>query len=698
MIRMAPRRLLALLVLTCGGLLYAETPATVAVPPAPKMPAFSLRLDDEDIAVLEKWYAEHKAWEEKLTPEQKASQQSSIKYRESTMDMMKAARLPRSTDGYSWQQAAEQRKLDAHIIEQLSRDKIAYGKSVNQSFEPYRESPVFITSDSLLNGFHVLFEDTFHEYELRQVPELRKNLETVLTQIRENLKKSPFPPTDTAPGWRLAQIVVGPALALLGTPLDFFDADVRDEIQAQVSKIKTAAVGELPAWLGAPTNELPFLDYRFCKPVGFYAADPKLTDYFRAVRWLQMVPFRADRDVELAAIGLLGYGADQKWQLGEYFRTYSALLGPTDNPGLPEASSDFSNLLRNHTDETWASKMRRSEGWLLRHDLTDDERKRLLSENKLPPKAQELLAKIQFKIIPGYLLPDTVLFQKTVDAQHEPEGLLVAAMLGSSYARNHLKQVTPAQFDSAMAESFPKPLRGEPEREPSLYDEYLNVLRAQFVPPANDAPAFMRSEAWQAKSCQAALSGWSQMRHSFTLQSVISIRSGGISIDTPGFVEPNPEFFSRLADLVETTRRLLNGKRERWDALAATARRLEALSHKQLRQQPWTRTEVDFITHYDGSLAYIMGLIGPVPNDAPRWAEVYRNQPKDYGLAVGVGRPRIIYVLYPWNGMEILCQGSVMSYYEYHSKERLTDAEWKQLLDSPQAPAQPDWLQPYLAK
>ena len=51
---------------------------------------------------------------------------------------------------------------------------------MKQSFDPYFGGPIFITSDSLLNGFNVLFEDTFREYELRQIGELRKNMETYM--------------------------------------------------------------------------------------------------------------------------------------------------------------------------------------------------------------------------------------------------------------------------------------------------------------------------------------------------------------------------------------------------------------------------------------------------------------------------------------------------------------------------------------
>ena len=67
-------------------------------------------------------------------------------------------------------------------------------------------------------------------------------------------------------------------------------------------------------------------------------------------------------------------------------------------------------------------------------------------------------------------------------------------------------------------------------------------------------------------------------------------------------------------------------------------------------------------------------------------------------LSECVGRPRRLYVLYPWNGGEILCRGSVMSYYEYWESGPLTDEEWKAKLDSKDAPAQPAWIEPIMAR
>ena len=131
------------------------------------------------------------------------------------------------------------------------------------------------------------------------------------------------------------------------------------------------------------------------------------------------------------------------------------------------------------------------------------------------------------------------------------------------------------------------------------------------------------------------------MRHTFTLQAKQSQNYFGMALVPPGFVEPNPEFFARMADLIERARGLLDGNRDRWDELASATRKLEALAHKELRLQPWSPEDEKFLKSYGERLGFIMGYLGnsyEVPkDDAPRWAEVHRNIPNDASLAVGVG-------------------------------------------------------------
>jgi hypothetical protein len=337
----------------------------------------------------------------------------------------------------------------------------------------------------------------------------------------------------------------------------------------------------------------------------------------------------------------------------------------------------------------------------------------------------------------------------------------------------------------------------------SLYFGYLECLTALLDEPEKDAPSFMKSAAWDAKSCNTALGGWSQLRHTWALQAKQTVHYAGITMPPKGFVEPEPEFYSRMALLAERTRRILErshvfeadysetaamlikladllertGTRENlekeidrvgeeklkdfmagftimqqvmdradrdnlrkparklreiakdlekgklpeeprvqgvldefqvdlkslWESLGEVSRRLEMLSRQQLRGEDGNEEDERFIKGYGAKIAKIMlyggnAYLNPM-DDAPRIVDVYANPyiPKGY-LHVGIGRPRVIYVLYPWRGNQILCKGAVLPYYEFACEDRLTDTEWKELLDSEERPAVPDWVKPIIGE
>lgn len=140
----------------------------------------------------------------------------------------------------------------------------------------------------------------------------------------------------------------------------------------------------------------------------------------------------------------------------------------------------------------------------------------------------------------------------------------------------------------------------------------------------------------------------------------------------------------------------------KWRKLEHVARELDVLCQKQLRHQQWNEEDERFLKTYGETIAGIMGYDGnswltPL-DDAPRWVEVCGFPAENKSLAVGIGRPRALYVLYPWNGREVLCVGSVMQYNEYRTSQRLTDREWLKLIDSDEAPELPVWLSPYASK
>jgi hypothetical protein len=131
----------------------------------------------------------------------------------------------------------------------------------------------------------------------------------------------------------------------------------------------------------------------------------------------------------------------------------------------------------------------------------------------------------------------------------------------------------------------------------------------------------------------------------------------------------------------------------RWHALRKCCARLECLSHKQLRGRAFAGDESTFLANYGKSLGWIMFYDGnsykSPRDDAPRVVDVFAGAGKF--LEVGIAKPRTIYVLYPWQGKDVLCRGAVLPYHEFLHNKRLTDEEWRNLLKTSSAPAPPAW-------
>jgi hypothetical protein len=127
-----------------------------------------------------------------------------------------------------------------------------------------------------------------------------------------------------------------------------------------------------------------------------------------------------------------------------------------------------------------------------------------------------------------------------------------------------------------------------------------------------------------------------------------------------------------------------------WPHLAKVSGRLQELAEKQLAGKAFTENEKEFIRNYGRWLAPLMFHAGDPSetprDDAPRIADVAANPAMGEYLEVGIGRPQLLYVLYPTKQGEVLCRGAVLPYYEFRSKTRLDDAEWMRQLDSAHPP------------
>jgi hypothetical protein len=139
-----------------------------------------------------------------------------------------------------------------------------------------------------------------------------------------------------------------------------------------------------------------------------------------------------------------------------------------------------------------------------------------------------------------------------------------------------------------------------------------------------------------------------------------------------------------------------------WSSLEEIARRLEVLAHKGLRGVAWSEDERRFLQEEYGPALGRIELYGgnlylTPRDDAPRAADVFWNPNEGKHLVAAIGRPRAMYVLHPWKGKVVLCIGAVLPYHEFTSGSRLTDGEWKAILDGKERPAPPSWVEPILS-
>lgn len=449
-----------------------------------------------------------------------------------------------------WKEVAKEAKLEPALIERLERDRLAIaGPNYTQVFIPYVASsfpffdsalPFFVTSDSLLAAYHGLLEESV--LRLERVHAAR--LPDALRFLWGGLAGEPA----SSPAWRTAEVrarlVVGTALRLLGGGTPGVSAETKALLDEQVARIEAGTGTGKPTWLGPADDGFLTLDYGRFRPRGFYDRTDGLRRYFRAVSWLQSVPFRIEREDELRAFlriaTALESDSDQTARAAaqKALEAYDDLLGPGDDVSLV-------TLLRGRlTRQAWGDLDNRwSDLALTRRELFALGKERGGTQIQGSAATPGEPRQPSLRILSAARTPDAVLFQRILDAEGQPSGLAVAAALGSRWAREILAgdAKTKQALDASTTFAAGK----------SLYAETLRCVSAVLAEPEPGAPDFMRGEAWARKSVQTALSSWAQLRHTWVLQAKENQDYRCACGAEPGYVEETPEFFARLGRLAD---------------------------------------------------------------------------------------------------------------------------------------------------
>lgn len=716
-----------------------------------------------------------------------------------------------------WRTTAAEAKLSPAAIQHLEKEKVLMTKDeFLQCFQAYLpdymtqhgngskswpQVPYFITSDALFQAYAWCLQKGTAKMETAHAGQMREYLAVLLTSLDQVEPLVEGDAGEIQKAKEMATFIIGVAAVLMDASVEIKPEALRREVELEAESVRKAEGSGWPARLKTAPEDPGLLDYTLFKPVGLYAGDVLLEQYFRAVRWLQMAPFRSTSDTHMLAAAMvslshhpqrlrqLKLNEQTAKRLEEREARLISLAGPAGGAGVVGCVKH---------PATGGQTAKKATEWI--HEAREtieavEGQTAGLAITTMPRKKSSTDAAAH--LVLASTLTDALLLEKLSQAKGEayfPNALSIASWLGSSYAAGQEKAEPQAE---AIREDARKWL-GASVKTPSLHQEGLMLLQHLVRRPADDVPAFMKSRAWQAKSCQTALAAWAQSRHVWALQAQPQYSVGAGVEEWPAFVEPAPYFFVGLfglcrkaasllqvpesevvinqriarrlhqmaddypaqavseeqtardsfyttiemlldagmkhpggswedsgsiakltqalresAEVIErgeaTARhpvaqslreQLVGTQKVPFDDLEDCCKRMAVLVHKQAKGLPPNKDETEWLLTFGGKLAYFSDChFTAALDNVPKAVRVFTNPGLGKALTVGIGRPRFLYVLYPWKGKEVLCRGAVLPYLERHELESLTDAEWKQKLHDEKAPAiQPAWVAPLMAE
>ena len=614
----------------------------------------------------------------------------------------------------------------------------------------YANVPVFVTSDSLLHSYHLIFDKVLRTAEQQTfIPLLQELNAAMLAQADAQYQALQGSAWEDAA--RRAVAFIGVGSQLLDPEVTVPD-HVQDLVQAEIDLIEAAAgIEKSPIFPGLEYGE----DYTQYIPRGHYTRSEALEAYFKSMMWYGRMTFRLKtRDPEVgrsetrAALLLVhalrnasvgSRSAEEVWL--DLYNPTAFLVGRSDDLTAFQYQGVIDQIYgADPSLETIAD-----EGLLDTFIAAAD--------NLPPPRILGLVisetedveeATKGFRFMGQRFVPDAYIFRELIwrnvgtraEPRQLPMGLDVMAAMGSERAYTileNLGETAYANYPEQMSK-MQQWVSGlsQDEWTETLYNGWLYTLQPLLELPGEGHPQFMQSSAWLDKQLNSALGSWAELKHDTILyakQAYAELGGGGTNPPPPkeatGYVEPVPEFYARLSALANMTYEGLNSRDLLSERDANSLQRIITLSaafqrmaEKELRGEPLDPGDLNLIRYYGGELEHLVMASGDIEDDDPFNQPIMDEEPQAAVIAdvatapeyvrdgvpdptvleEGIGRIDELYAVVPVvneDGSVYLqvAKGGVFSYYEFPwpAADRLTDEKWRQMLDDGEAPGRPVW-------
>lgn len=585
----------------------------------------------------------------------------------------------------------------------------------------YKEIPSFITTDSVLQVYHIFYSYTLRTLENEKLLGILENLTTDMLNnavtVYEKLEDKELKEAQlkNIAFFTVAQIVL--------------EKDLPSNIPSQARNLAEEEVDKINQHSGFSSSSIfPYdLDYSQYTVRGHYTRSENLSRYFKAMMWYGQAPFPlylneeyTERNIEQTLQALLiTYGVYseeslfKKWEL--IYEPTNFFVGKSDDLNIYQYADLIIKVYGENFDINDLSNKEKLDKLY--------EEVKSLPEPRIKAKYSSVNTPVgkQFRFMGQRYVMDAEIIQELTEPMVRPipSGLDIIGVMGSERAKeiqmdkeeNKLWDRYPIVFDN-LVKKFA--MVTEAEWRSNMYQGWLWTLKGFTKPFSEGYPSFMTNEAWTDKDLNTALGSWSELKHDTILYGKQSgAEMGGGGMPAVGYVEPNVEVYEKLLWLTKFSRANLNQRGIAVESIDEKMEKFEELlqflihcSIKELNNEVLTEDEYFQIGFYGGTLE---SLSSSFAGDGIRWFEITsdtdRNMaviadfhtiaPNSYSeggyMEAGVGEASEIYVVVPIDGKLYLTRGAIFSYHEFISPERLTDESWQKMIKDGTKPDMPTW-------
>jgi hypothetical protein len=555
--------------------------------------------------------------------------------------------------------------LSANLKNLIAKNAFAVEPSDYNEFFPLYESnrydytPSFITTDSILHNYHLVFN-----FLLKQLEE--QKLATELKQLNSNMLSESQAQYDALKGteWENAakrnvgffavgsklldpSVIVPPViqnevsqeLTLIDAHQDMAASPVMNIGSEQDMIIDTP---QGPQLLGALTE-----DYTQYVPRGHYDKTDQLKAYFKSMMWYGRLTFRLKNEDEIKSgilITLALNKEENKTSWNKIYEQINIFVGKSDDINYYQFKDLVEKVYGTSTTIQLISNNKNGFTSFVNETKTIEPPQinsmPIFQANIQPDREKEIKG---FRFMGQRFTIDASIFQRLVyrevgdktkscqefkpketgcqtGARCLPKGLDIPATMGSGEAKNILKEMGETQYacyqeNMSKMNDYVSGLSTEIWTQ-NLYWGWLYQLRPLTDIKPSGYPTFMQNTAWARKDLNTFLGSWSELKHDTILyakQTYAEFGGGGgpDQKDDRGYVEPNPYVYARLASLLKMTsegleiRGLLTpSMKDNLSKMEQLAISLKTISEKELNNEKLTDDEYELIRSYGGQLEH----------------------------------------------------------------------------------------------